>query len=591
MRNVSLRPALVGCVLIVVFLLAGLSSAVIAQQPERTPVPLVTLVPPTPLPPAPTATPQPMITQSALARIKANGYITVGIPYNIARFATLTTTGDIDGFEADIAQAIADDWGVKLHWQQVTRRNGVDLLLNGQIDLLVGQVIVSRDTQAQIDFSDPVFANRQVALAPADSTMQDIKDLNGQTVGLVMGSRAEEAFNVWAEANSIQAEVKRYTMLDEALRALSKGEINALAGDRWELHERVAGVIQGVKLLSGAFRVEPYGIAMRRYDDNLRILVNRTLQRLVQSQRYTPIYDVWFPKNLMPEEDRVIPRVWLNIDADTRSYADFPTDILMPPQSGVARIKAKQAIRVAGLGAPVDASGKPTVFETFNQALVNEMGRRWGVAIEAVPDSYGKGEDVLASGQADLALGVEPHWGSVDRVDFVGVYADHGYRLLVRAQSGIEDFSALFTGVRSVGVFADDQAAFDTAKKLMTKAGIAEGSIRKVNINSEQEAVERVFENQTARVLFADELRLIPIAQANPSKVQLAKKRYDLKPISFAVQRNDPDFRVLVDVTLQEMYRDGTYQRLWKDTFGLGDPLSMTVWPGSSTVFGIKTSG
>ncbi len=591
MRKVILRPALTGCVLIVVFLLVDLSGIVIAQQPARTPVPLVTLVPPTPLPPAPTGTTLPPITQSALARIKANGYITIGIPYNITRFATLTTTGDVDGFEADIAQAIADDWGVKLHWQQVTHRNGVDLLLSGQVDLLMGQVILTRDMQSQIDFSDPVFTNRQVALASADSTMQDIKDLNGQTVGVVAGSRAEEAFNVWAEANNLQANVKRYAMLDEALRGLSKGEINALAGDRWELHERVAGVIQGVKLLNGAFRVEPYAIAMRRYDDNLRTLVNRTLQRLVQSQRYAPIYDLWFPKDLMPEEDRVIPRVWSNIDADTRSYADFPTDILMPPQSTVARIKAKQSIRVAGLGAPPDASGKPSVFEVFNQALVNEMGRRWGVPVEAVPNSFGHGEDVLASGQADLAVGVEPHWGAVDRVDFVGVYADHGYRLLVRAQSGIEGFEALFTGQRNVGVFADDQPAFDAAKKLMTKAGIAEGSIRKVNINSEAEAVERVFENQTVRVLYADELRLIPIVQANPNKVQLAKKRYDLKPIAFAVQRNDPDFRVLVDVTLQEMYRDGTYQRLWKDTLGLGDPLSMIVWPGSSTMFGIKTSG
>ena len=64
-----------------------------------------------------------------------------------------------------------------------------------------------------------------------------------------------------------------------------------------------------------------------------------------------------------------------------------------------------------------------------------------------------------------------------------------------------------------------------------------------------------------------------------------------IKAISFAVPRNDADFRVLVDVTLQEMYRDGTYQKIYNANFGVGNPLNVLVWPGASTLFGVKTSG
>jgi ABC-type amino acid transport substrate-binding protein len=81
---------------------------------------------------------------------------------------------------------------------------------------------------------------------------------------------------------------------------------------------------------------------------------------------------------------------------------------------------------------------------------------------------------------------------------------------------------------------------------------------------------------------------LWPIVQANPKAVQLTKTTYNPKPISFGVPRNDADFRVLVDATLQEMYKDGTYQRIWQSTFGLGDPMKFVVWPGPSTVFGVK---
>jgi polar amino acid transport system substrate-binding protein len=576
-------------------ILLVLTGAVATAQTERTPVPLVTLVPPTPLPPGPTPTARPLLTQSALVRIKTDQRLIVGIPYNVARFSTLTVTGDVEGFEADIAQAIADDWGVKLILQQVTRQDAQDMLLGGQIDLLMGQVMPSRDDRRQAlrDYSDPVFAGRQVALA-LENTVPDIKDLGGKTVGVVVASRAEEAYNAWAATSGVQATVKRYAMIDDALRALQNKEIDALAGDRWELHEKVAGIIFGVTLLPTPFRVEPYAIAMSRYDDNLRTLVNRTLQRLVKSQRLAPIYDQWFPANLMPASDRVVPRVWSSLDDDSRALADFPTDIIMPPQPVVARIKAKQPLRVAGLGAPPGSNGKPPVLEALNQAVVNEMAQRWGVPVQLVPDSYGKGEDVLASAQADIAVGLEPHWSTVDRIDFAGIYAQHGYRLMVPfGSTAVKDFADLFATRRQIGYFADDPGAVDLIKKEFEKVRIPPDTLVPLRMQVDNDAIQFLVTDHTANAVFADSLRLLPIVQANPKFVQLTEKTYPAgasKPVAFGVPRNDADFRVLVEVTLQDMYRDGTYQKIWEDTFGLGDPLTITVWPGPSTLFGIKTS-
>jgi ABC-type amino acid transport substrate-binding protein len=599
-RRTTTCPALAG--LFSTLLLASLmlvSVSLTIAQATRTPVPLATLVPPTPLPPLPSATPQPPLVQSAIARIKARvdptsqkPTVVIGIPYNIYRFSTLTDTGDIQGFEADIAQAIADDWGCTLQLRQVTQENALDLLMTGQIDLLMGQVLLSRDAQSQLDYSDPIFANRQVALVLNDAGLQDIKDLNGKTVGVVAGSRAEDAYNAWASANGVQATVTRYTMLDEGLRALVDKKITALAGDRWELDRKVNGIIPGVGLLPTPFRVEPYGIAMRRYDDNLRTLVNRTLQRLVSSNRYAPIYDQWFPKDLLPEELRVIPRVWSNLDADSRGLGDFPVDVVLPSRPVVTQvIKAGQSLRVAGLGAPLDPNGKPSIVEAFNQALVNELVRRWGVRVQPVPDSYGKGEDMLASGQADLAVGVEPHWSGVDRIDYAGMYAQRGYRMMVRIGSDIEGFGSLRIGVRQIGVYADDANAWEIVKKQTDAVGIPEATLKRVTIRTDADAIDAVFNTQVARVLVADGLRLWPLVQANPKLVQLTKTTYDPHPLAFGVPRNDADFRVLVEVTLQDMYQDGTYQKLWQENFGLGDPMSFVVWPGPTTVFGVKTTG
>src|SRR5882724_1093049 len=97
-----ISPALRGIIFTVLLVITGLFSAwlfsfgaagVASAQDQRTPIPLVTLVPPTLVPPPPAATATPPMTQSALAHIKTNNKLVVGFLYNIGRFSTLTDIG------------------------------------------------------------------------------------------------------------------------------------------------------------------------------------------------------------------------------------------------------------------------------------------------------------------------------------------------------------------------------------------------------------------------------------------------------------------------------------------------------------------
>lgn len=536
-------------------------------------------------------TPYPPPTRSALARIAERGRLIVGLPFNRPPFSGINALGIVEGFEADIARAIAEDWGVPLELRHVTRHTADALLQSGAIDLLMGQQIVLRQPPEHLDFSHPIFVGLQVALAMADSPLQSVAELGGQPVGLIVGSRGEEAFRAWSAANGLQAQVQPYAMLDDALAALGAGQIAAVVDDRWALDQRVRlGGIQGVKLLQGAFRSEPYGIAMLRYDDSLRTLVNRTLQRLVATDRLRPIYDQWFPEGLMPLSDRVFPPVWADLDADPRLLEDFPMDILRPDRSVVERLRAGEPLRVAGLGSPPDADGQPSLLERFNSAMVFEMARRWGAQVALLPDSHLNPEDALASGAADLAIGLTPRWSPIDRVDYAGVYAERGYRMFVRVQSGVQGFADLRTGSRTIGTYADDPAAFEIARKLAVSVGINPQTLRHVRFRDAREAVGAVFDNNV-RLFFGDALRVVPLARANANRVTLTPRLYEPRPLAFGVPRNDVPFRLLVEATLQEMARDGTYERLWREHWDMGDPLPQISYLGGGEVFGIRVTG
>ncbi len=575
-----------------ILLVVAVTLMIVALIPAAAQAPAPTLVPPTLFPTSIPPTAPPPSLDSALKRIRADKdkpRLTVGILYNAKPFASLAENGDVIGFEADLARAIAADWGVPSDmplFKQVTRQNGVKMLLNGDIDLLMGQVIHSRELDKTLDFSDTIFVNHQVALALESYTKTDISNLGGETVGVVVGSAAESAIAEWQKVTGIQVNVKRLALFDDGIKALSSGQINVFVDDRWNLDAQVGGgKVTGVKLLNGSFRDEPYAIAMRPYDDSLRSLVNRTLQRLARTDRFDQVYDSrldqiyeqHFSRNDLPPDQRARPIIWKSLDEDKRSIDDFPTDIVIPAQSVLQTMAAQKVIRVTGIGAP-DASGKLSALDTLNQALVNEIARRWGVTVQIVPVSAGSPEDLLASGGVDLAVGISAHWGSTetpDRVDFVGIYATHGYRLMVVPIRKITGFSDLLTN-KNLGIFNDDPGAFPIAEKIAKTAGVI--NLQKVPLSSESD-IPNLVANGTMSAIFADSLRAVPYAQANPNLVAVLDKEYTREPVAFAVPRNDSDFRALVETTLQDMAHDGTYQKIWKEQFNIGNPLSIGYWP------------
>jgi ABC-type amino acid transport substrate-binding protein len=81
--------------------------------------------------------------------------------------------------------------------------------------------------------------------------------------------------------------------------------------------------------------------------------------------------------------------------------------------------------------------------------------------------------------------------------------------------------------------------------------------------------------------IFGDSLRLLALMRGEGGDtVKILDSWYgDVLPITFAMPRNDADFRSLVDFTLQQMAQDGTYSRLWNENFGLGSPLTIQAWP------------
>ncbi len=564
-------------------LLLALSTGLIAAaDPTQQEVP--TLVPPTLVPTAPPTNLDALPSESGTARIARDGKVRVGILFNEPPFGEYNIRGTESGFDADIARAMAEAWGVQVEFSQVTRQTGIDMVTSGSIDLLLAAQPHLRELDSRVEFSQSYFPAVEALVVRQGDGATVLAHMADRKVGVVLGTTGEMAVDYWQSHADYHFEVLRYLSLDQALTALNSQEIDGVVSNR----TRVSAVIspEQERIVDVPVMPEPYAIALRRQDVNLRNLVNKTLQYLYVTGKLNDLYQQNFDGASYPGQGFA---VWQNV-GDAPNPGQFGGDVPFPAQYVVPRMQSEGKLRVAGLvDLAADAPESQRRVDAANRALVNALAMRWNVTVTAVA---GDPVSLVASGGADLAVGVSPDWNITDQVDFTSSYLLHGRRLMVRTSDDYGGFGDLRG--KTIGVLADDTGARDAVKVEADKFNAVIDKF--FTILREQDAAYTLLVDNNADVVFGDSLELIPNVEANPDALKLTTNAdgssiwYSRQFISMAVPRNDIDFRLLVEYTLQELRRDNSLAPILQPVMNPQDMPPIDIWPGSSLYLGYDLS-
>jgi ABC-type amino acid transport substrate-binding protein len=550
------------------FAIAGLLTGGIssAQSPNNTPTPVVgTLTPPTPVPtPAGYAaeTNFSVVAYSGVQTLQQDGVLRVGTPYNARPFAWLDDTGLLVGYEVEVIRAIAEDIGVEVEFVQSTGENERRLLLSGEVDILIGEQIQTRQSYEDYSFTHTYYDNRQkVVIRQADAgTFNTLNALTDNRVGVVAGSPGEEAMNVYMAQNGVGFELTRYFSQDAALDGLEGGEISAVVGE-WDDLNRAGRL--GMSYLGEDVRVDLYAVAMRRQDVNLRNLLNRSLQRLANAGTLPALAAQYFPDRDSVNFSALIPR-YAGLAEDTRALAEFPDDVPTPTQSVTAKIRTGQTLNVVGLDMGQGAFYFDNFLDPINRAIVDEMARRWGVPVNYIPGTTGTAADLLANGQADLAVGLQPTWANATRIDYSAPYFYVSNKILVFETSRFDTFADFRSG-SWIGHFIDRPEDRDYLESLDRTYSV-------FTFDSSQTARE-MFGSRDIDGAYADTIRLLAFMEDNrgfPWMLIGDNLGADpFRPVTLATPRNDADFHTLVNWTLSDMHYDGTLAQLWRQNYDI----------------------
>jgi putative glutamine transport system substrate-binding protein len=232
--------------------------------------------------------------ENVLETIKKRDKIVFGVKYDTKLFGLKNpTSGEVEGFDIDVAKQLAKEIlgdENKVEFVEVTSKTRIPLLNKGDIDAIIATMTITEDRKKEVGFSDVYFEAGQSLLVKKGSSVQSIDDLTKDTTVIaVKGSTSTDNIREAAP----DAPVLEFENYAEAFTALKAGKGEALTTDN-SILLGMASEDDSFELVGGTFTDEPYGIAVKKGEQEFLDAINEALKSLNSSGKFDEVFNNWF---------------------------------------------------------------------------------------------------------------------------------------------------------------------------------------------------------------------------------------------------------------------------------------------------------
>ncbi len=215
---------------------------------------------------------------TTMAKIADRGTITIGTKFDQPLFGLRGPSGEPEGFDVEIGKIIAGQLGIepdKIKWVEAVSANREPFIENDKVDIVVATYTINDDRKQVVDFAGPYFSAGQTILVKEDnSDINGPDDLAGKTVCSVEGSTP--AANI--EEQYPDAKLELTDAYSNCLEPLRNDQVDAITTDNVILAGFVDQNEGEFKLVGEPFTEEPYGIGLKKGDDDFRTFINDVLE-------------------------------------------------------------------------------------------------------------------------------------------------------------------------------------------------------------------------------------------------------------------------------------------------------------------------
>jgi len=257
-----------------------------------------------------------------LDRVKQSGKLTLGYRTDAQPFSYRDESGNAAGYSVALCQKIAEQVKAELklpnlaiEWLAVTMENRFQALQEGKVDLLCEADAETLTRRKDVGFSIPIYPGGIGALLRSDSSWRlrqiltkgkaatgplwrasPAQILEKQTFSVIQHTTSETWLAGRLDKFQLNAKVLPVTSYEDGIRRVLDRSTNVFFGDRAILVDAAKRnpAKSDLIVLDRHFTYEPIALALQRGDEDLRLLVDRTLSRLYATDDFRFLYAKWF---------------------------------------------------------------------------------------------------------------------------------------------------------------------------------------------------------------------------------------------------------------------------------------------------------
>ena len=243
-------------------------------------------------PDTPAPEPGQMPPRTTMASIFQRGRLIVGLDIGSNPFSFRDPiTGDIQGFDVDIARAIAAAiFGDpnRIEYRVLSSAERISALQNNTVDAVVKTMSITCDRLNDVSFSAPYYVASQKILVNRNSGITNIGGLVDKRVCSARGTTSIGRM----QAVAPRAKMVSTTTWADCLVMLQQGQVDAVSTDDAIL-AGLAAQDPWAEVVGPSLGEEYYGVGLPRGQDDMVRFVNGVLQSLAADGRWQQIYNRW----------------------------------------------------------------------------------------------------------------------------------------------------------------------------------------------------------------------------------------------------------------------------------------------------------
>lgn len=204
-------------------------------------------------------------------------------------------TQELEGFDVDMMNAIAEDQGFKIDWVNLGFDGLIPSLNAGNIDAIASGMNASKARRAEVDFSETYYdSGLVVAVKAGNKDIKSVDDLTPEMkAGAQIGTTGADKVTKLKDAGKIK-EAKIYNGLDVAIMDLQNGAIQALINDLPVTKAYMEAKPGTVEIVGDVLNAESYGVAVKKGNTELLDKINAGMKNIKENGKFDELYAKWF---------------------------------------------------------------------------------------------------------------------------------------------------------------------------------------------------------------------------------------------------------------------------------------------------------